>query len=178
LEIWKDIEGYEGHYKISSTGRVKSLLRKCKSKNGILRTVPEKILTGTKDKDGYLKVSLNYEHILDICRIHRLVAKHFIPNPENKPVVNHKDGNKQNNNDWNLEWNSISQNTQHAYDFSFILKKKGEKNKASKLKDNQVLEIRRLFKTKKYKHSELAKLFNISSTMITRIVNNQNWKHI
>ena len=114
MEIWKDIEGYEGHYKISSTGRVKSLLRKCKSKNGILRTVPEKILTGTKDKDGYLKVSLNYEHILDICRIHRLVAKHFIPNPENKPEVNHKNCNKDIDAVWNLEWSTKAENEEHA----------------------------------------------------------------
>lgn len=117
MEIWKDIKGYEGYYQISNFGRVKSLDRivKRNSKFGNLH-LKEKILVPTSDKDGYLCVMLHRKNkVIRSVKVHRLVANHFIPNPENKSTVNHKDGNKINNNINNLEWATRSEQTQHAY---------------------------------------------------------------
>lgn len=110
-EIWKDIEGYEGLYQVSNLGKVKSLERK--DRYG--RTFKEKIKQLQVDKDGYLRTSLWKEKNGSLKQVHRLVAVAFIPNEENKPIVNHIDGNKQNNNVKNLEWCTNSENDLHAY---------------------------------------------------------------
>ena len=95
-EIWKDIEGFEGKYQISNLGRVKSL--------NYRKTGKEKILKLTKDKKGYLRISLKNNKKLKGFKVHRLVAETFISNPDNLDQVNHKDENKQNNSIQNLEW--------------------------------------------------------------------------
>ena len=104
MEIWKDIEGWEGIYQISNCGRLKSFK---KLKTG-------KILSNTNKTGWYLGVILEAKgKINQSCKIHILVAKYFVPNPDGKPDVNHKDTNKQNNHDWNLEWVTKSENMEH-----------------------------------------------------------------
>ena len=102
-EIWLDIEGYEGLYQISNKGRVKSLY------NG-----SERILKSYDNGHGYLIVALTKESSLKFIMIHRLVAQAFIPNPENKPQVNHKDENKKNNCVDNLEWATAKENSNYG----------------------------------------------------------------
>ena len=83
-EIWKDIEGYAGFYQVSNKGRIKSF-----------RNQTERIIGGGINVDGYPVVRLGLENKKSVVIvIHRLVAKAFIDNPKNLPVVNHKDGNK------------------------------------------------------------------------------------
>lgn len=113
-EIWKDIKGYEGLYQISSFGNVKSLDRYIINKNGDKQYFPGKYLT-QGISDSYLKVTLSKNNKQRTFRVHILVAIAFIPNPENKPEVNHIDGNKKNNKVNNLEWNTRSENELHAY---------------------------------------------------------------
>ena len=96
-EEWKDIEGYEGLYQVSSLGRVKSL----KDNNDKSR---EKILKQGKMKNGYLKVNLWKNEKVKQYYVHRLVANAFIENPSSLPWVNHKDENPSNNRVNNLEW--------------------------------------------------------------------------
>lgn len=116
MEIWKDIEGYEGQYQISSLGRVKSLERITRFKNrDSIRKEPEKILAYKKHHKGYVKAQLRKRDILKSYFVHRLVAQAFLPNTENKETVNHKDGDKLNNTIENLEWMSNTENMQHAY---------------------------------------------------------------
>lgn len=103
-EIWKEIEGFNGDYLISNLGRVKSL------KNN-----KESILKPFKSGGGYYKVALSKNKMSKTLYIHRLVAKAFIQNPENKPEINHIDGCKTNNQVTNLEWITHKQNIQHAY---------------------------------------------------------------
>ena len=99
-EIWKDIEGYEGLYQISNMGRVKAL------KKGIIR----KPRLGR----GYLYLNLCKNGMKKTFKIHRLVAKAFIPNPQNLKCVNHKDENKLNNVVYNLEWCTFKYNTNYG----------------------------------------------------------------
>lgn len=106
-EIWADIKGYEGLYKISSLGTVKALPNNPTH-------LKELILTPSKNSSGYLKVELYKDKVSKMYYVHRLVALTFIPNPYNKPQVNHKDGNKLNNTVENLEWVTKSENQKHA----------------------------------------------------------------
>lgn len=100
-EIWKDIPEYEGLYQASNKGNIKNI------KTG-------NILFGGI-KRGYREVILIKNNQRKYCLVHRLVAKTFIINPYEKPQINHKDGNKLNNNVNNLEWCTRSENMKHAY---------------------------------------------------------------
>lgn len=112
-EIWKDIQGFEGKYQVSTYGRVKSLA----DNQGNTRELVRKPRLA---KNGYLYLSLWSNSTPCWRKIHRLVAETFIENKEKLPAVNHKDGNKQNNNIDNLEWCSYSGNTKHAIQTGLI----------------------------------------------------------
>lgn len=109
-EIWKDIEGYEGLYQVSNYGRIKSFYKWDIGKMSHIRE--EKIMNPTKGE--YLRVILCKNDKYKCEYVHRLVAKAFIPNLENKAQVNHKDENKYNNNVNNLEWCTHKENMNYG----------------------------------------------------------------
>ncbi|MGM0846949.1 MAG: NUMOD4 domain-containing protein [Bacillota bacterium] len=117
-EIWKPIKGYEGYYEVSNKGNVRSLDRTItiNYKSGIVSTQKLKglLLKPTKDRDGYLRVGLRTGGKRWTIRVHRLVAIAFIPNPGNKPDVNHIDNNLENCCVSNLEWVTQRENRQHS----------------------------------------------------------------
>lgn len=113
MEEWKDIKGYEGYYQISSFGRVKSLSRIVNSSYGKTRVIKERILILRRDKDGYMIVTFCINNQRTTHKVHRLVAEAFIPNPENKPTVNHKNGDKAKNYVDNLEWATDKEQMTH-----------------------------------------------------------------
>ena len=102
MEIWKEIEGFDGKLLVSNRGRIKSELR-----NGT-------ILKSQVDAKGYHRVRVTVNRVKRTLKVHREVAKAFIPNPRGLPQVNHIDGNKSNNSVDNLEWVTPSENTRHA----------------------------------------------------------------
>lgn len=113
MEIWKDVIGFEGLYQVSNLGRVKILSKKIKSMSGY-SIRKEKYTKMGPNSRGYTNAALTKGGVPKIIGLHRLIAIHFIPNPENKPQINHKDGNKSNNKINNLEWCDASYNQTHA----------------------------------------------------------------
>lgn len=113
-EIWKTIKGYENYYQISNQGRVKSVTRFVNDNNGVV-LLKSKILNPMINEKGYLRIGLSKNNQRKYKRIHRLVAEAFIPNPDNKPQINHKNGIKTDNRVSNLDWVSISENVKHSY---------------------------------------------------------------
>lgn len=158
MEIFKSIIGYEGVYEISNLGNVKSLNT-------------NKILKGSFDNQFYKRVCFigNKQY-----KIHRLVALAFIPNPYNKPQVNHINGIKNDNRAENLEWCTGLENMQHAYNNNLVPLMKGENNGRAKLTETQILEIRNSTDTVK----KLSYIYNVSTSLLYQIRLNKAWKHI
>ncbi|MGN1298135.1 MAG: NUMOD4 domain-containing protein [Clostridia bacterium] len=125
-EVWKDIDGYEGLYQVSNLGRVKSFDRYVKNKMSNKNIKKGRVLRPCVSKYGYLNVNLVKNTKGKTSAIHRLVAIAFIENPENKLCVNHIDGNKKNNNVYNLEWVTHSENNIHAIKTGLRKKMKGK----------------------------------------------------
>ena len=109
MEIWRDIEGYEGKYQVSNEGRVKALAWKG---NGIGCSQNEHILR-QKDLRGYKRVGLSKEGVVKCYSVHRLVAKAFIPNPNNYPVIDHINTIRDDNRVENLRWTTPKENNQN-----------------------------------------------------------------
>lgn len=137
----------------------------------------------------YIKQSLNHKGYPMVClenkrsrTVHRLVAEMFIPNPHNKPQVNHINGIKTDNNVNNLEWSTNAENIKHAFDNDLIdrnlikINAMGSNNNMSKLSESDVLTIRELAKDKS--DAEIAKCYNVSRPTITLIRNRKIWTHI
>lgn len=170
-EIWKDVVGFEGVYMISSVGNCKRI--------GLFGKPLKKVRFRKLaiNQEGYCRVFLSNSNIKKTFSIHRLVAQAFIPNPKNKPQVNHIDSNPSNNRVDNLEWVTPKENVNHAMQkgrMSFF--KKGENNKLAVLKDEDIIIIREMNGKKTQK--EIAKIFNISQCHVSEIVRRLQWKHI
>ena len=128
-EIWKDIDGYEGLYQISNLGRVKSLPRERKTRSCYI--TKEKILKQTKNRNGYWGITLHKDYKLKTIAVHILVAKAFVDNPNNYPIVNHKDENPSNPKVDNLEWCTVAYNNTYG---SAIEKRRKNTNYIEKAK--------------------------------------------
>jgi len=160
MEIWKDIPGYEGLYQASNYGNIKSFKRRGQPKDRIRKPM---MLT-----NGYRNIDLSKHNKRSLQKISRLVATSFIPNPENKLCVNHKDGNKLNDKLDNIEWCTHSENQKHAY-------KLGLKKKVAKLNEFQVRVIRKI---DDMTNTEIAKIFNVKQPAISQIKNYKRWTDI
>ena len=116
-EIWKDARGFEGIYQVSNLGRIRSVDRYVNSGLKNVKTFLHKgkILKQQQNRCGYLLIRGKKDNKKINILLHQIVAETFISNPENKPEVNHIDGNKQNNCVSNLEWVTYSENLKHAF---------------------------------------------------------------
>lgn len=136
-EQWKKVKDFENHYEISNLGRLRSI----RTSQGTYR---ERMKRPSLDRNGYENIKLYKNNIQHSKLIHRLVAEAFIPNPEDKPTVNHIDGNKSNNQVNNLEWNTYSENHLHAFAIGLKTKEQckqrqlGTKSKNAKSKYHNV----------------------------------------
>ena len=166
-EIWKDIPDYDGDYQESNFGRTKSFKNR-----------KEKILKPLLNDNGYLTVRLSKSGKETYYYIHNLVDMLFIPNPENKPEVNHIDGCKLNNYYENLERVTESENVQHAIKSGLL--KIGTECKSSKFTEEQVKEIRRIYikGDLEFGGCALARRFNVTQETIRKLVNYKSYKNV
>ena len=171
-EEWKDIIGFEGAYKISNFGRVYSTPRR--GNKGV------EFLKISYTHDGYAKVRLIYNGKDKTMRVHRLVAEAFIPNPQNKDTVNHIDGDKTNNNVYNLEWCDRHEQLDHAYKLGLKTARSGSKNSNAKLTNEQVKEIRKSYVrySKEFGTVALAKKYDVTNVVIGLIVRGETYKNV
>jgi hypothetical protein len=169
-EIWKDVHGFEGRFKISNLGNVLSI-------NG--RYKGERILNIHVDQTGYHFTTLRMTPLKRQVRVHQLVAEHFVFKPEglSNPCVNHKDGDKLNNHVDNLEWVSMRDNSAHAVETG-LHDLKGSRHPNSKLTEVSVINMRDMYKTGKYSHSQIGKLYGVTREQARDVINRKNWKHI
>lgn len=175
-EIWKDILGFEGLYQISNLGRVKTLKREVIRRNGRKTTINEIIRKPKNHKHNYYMINLIYFKKHKVFMIHRLVAIAFIPNTENKPFVNHKNGIKTDNRVDNLEWCTNGENIKHAHKIGLIIPSRGEQHRRSRFTNEQILEIRELIN--KITEKEIAEIYKCNPNIINKIIHRKTWKHI
>ena len=162
---------------MSNLGNVKSLQRTIYKLNGKPQPVREKVHKGIRTQTAkYLSFFLCKTGEKEkYVTVHRQVALSFIINPKNKPFVNHKDGNKLNNNIKNLEWCTHTENTKHAVLNNLVAH--GSKQGSAKLTENDVINIR-----ERFNHSlgetaiKLSNEYNVSASTIYYIIQNKSWK--
>lgn len=189
VEVWKDIEGYEGFYQVSDKSRVKSLERARLGNFGSVTKVKERILKYSISNNGYFRVELNKNCSARKFLIHRLVALCFCKNdnPINKNVINHIDGNKENNKANNLEWCSQSHNVLESLRLGLAkpsekqkeavrkagLLSAGENHGQCKLTDSEVNKIRLIYSQGGISQQKLGDLFGVAASHISNIINNK-----
>tara|TARA_R100001086_G_scaffold193117_1_gene110228 strand:+ start:111 stop:878 length:768 start_codon:yes stop_codon:yes gene_type:complete len=173
-ENWKDIKGFKDKYQVSDLGRVRSLDRTTITSNGRKLFIKGKVLKLNRSSpEGYVRVILYGKNTKSYIRfVHRLVAQAFIPNPENKPEVNHKWGDKSDNRSNSLEWCTRSENVIHAFKTG-LNPQRGEYN--SKLSEIQVREICNLLDNSNMTQEEIAKEYGVLKPHIHRIDVGDRW---
>lgn len=167
IVIWKKINDFE-EYEISNLGEVR--------RDGKIRKT--KLLASKIKGRKYnpsVAVILSKSGIAKTFLIHRLLGIHFIPNPENKPEINHKDGNRINNSLDNLEWNTQSENQKHAF-ANGLNSNKGSRNSRAILTEQQVDKIRSLH-SQGFTNKTLSEMYGVNKNVISKIICRVTWKH-
>ena len=165
-EAWKQVAGYEGQHEVSSLGRVRGVCRI----DGRGVVIPERVLNGTSKSGGYRIVNLRRgRKDRRMASVHRLVADAFVPNPENKPCVNHIDNDPANNHAANLEWCTQRENIEHMDRQGRRSIRYGVRPSHAKLTNAQVEMIRQASASGE-PYSKLSAAFAVSKRTIGRIV--------
>lgn len=174
-EIWREIDGYDGFYQVSNLGNIKSV-------GGQIGSAIRKprVLKQSLTADGYPKVRLQRGKKDRTVTVHRLVAMHFVPNPNNEETVNHIDGDKANNVYSNLEWMNRSGQMIHAYKLNLKKARVGSNNSNAKITPDEVRYIRANYKKndREFGSSALGRKFGVTHRVITLIANGETYKNV
>lgn len=171
-EIWKDIPGYEGYYQVSTLGRIRDVDRVITRSDGNIMTRSGKIRKLDTTTKKYPYIGLHKNNKLATLVVHRLVARVFIPNPDNLPQINHKDGNKFNNHVDNLEWCTNQQNVLHAMRNGLA-----GGTKRSCLTKEQAIEVKSLLNSG-HRQCKIAERLGISSKWVHSISKGKTWRYV
>lgn len=168
MAAWRPIKGYEGAYEVSDGGDVRSVERVITCKDGRKMPIHGKVLSPGVGGNGYKIISLWKNNRVEMAYVHRLVAETFIDNPEGKPTVNHKDGDRLNNQVSNLEWATYLENNLHE------IRVLGRKGYGRKLSDEDVRYVLSSNET----CMSLARRFGVSDSVIVNIRKGRIYKEI
>ena len=168
MEQWNPIPGYEGYYSASNFGQIRRDKPEANTYSG-------KIIAPNK-KGRYPRIGLTKNGFKKMFSVHRLIAITFLGNPPLNYMVNHKDGNKQNNTLKNLEWVTAKENMAHSLKNGF--NPQGSRAYNAKLNESQVRKIRIRYAQEKISQQKLANEFNVSQVLISVILLRKRWKHI
>ena len=155
---WIPVKGYEGLYEVSSSGHVRSF-------HGLY----PKLIAISLNNSGYCHVRLSKDKKTKTVYLHRLVAEHFLSNPECKPQVNHLDRDITNNTKENLQWVTAKENKEHSARAG---------TKFTKLTPEDVIEIRRLRSSTDLSYREIGEKFGVVRSTISEIINGNSWAHV
>lgn len=179
-EEWRDVVGAESRYEVSDKGgvRSKSYIKNGRNVHGAFSYVTKpKALSQATTQDGYMQVKLRLSDGSDrSVSVHRLVAEAFIPNPDYRPQVNHKDSNRKNNTVENLEWCTAQENVKHSYEHG-LNSNAGEKHPRSVLTAEEVMKIRELWQGGMSVINIGIKL-NFKRSTVSKVVHGSNWSHV
>jgi len=170
-ERWKNVKDFEPYYQVSNLGQVRRI------DNPKYKSQKNYIIKQQTDKNGYVSVLLSVDGFHKRKLAHRLVAEVFISNPDKKPVVDHKDFDKSNNNAKNLDWVTQSENCQRAIKAGRYPNNKGEKHGMSKLKEEDVRQIKKELKCGNG-ICYIALKYGVSDQTIYDINKGRRWKHL
>lgn len=174
-ELWLHAEGFSPNYYVSNMGRLLTTTHHGGKTPAIMKPAMD-IDHRRRETKGYYKTVLDGKS----RRVHIVVARTWVPNPDNKPCVNHIDGDKTNNKASNLEWVTPSENQKHAYRTGLEKSRIGEQNNMTVLTDWHVRFLRRCWDTGEGRlpRKEFAKLFGVSEATIKDILENKSWRHL
>lgn len=181
-EVWKLIEYKDVPpvYQVSNKGRVRRIEHMTETRNqfGVHKiTRKEKLMSFCKNTNGYYMFRPQMDNKKGVHLVHRLVATAFIPNPEGKPCVNHRDSDRANNCVENLEWCTQQENSAHAASQGRMNSLKGEASNLSKLTEEEVSAIYKMCKGGK-SQIQVSKLLGIPRPTIASIMQKVSWKHL
>lgn len=177
MEIWKDIENFEGIYQVSNMGRVRSLDRQIHYKDGRIGNFTGIILKQGVCRKGYPIVYLSKGSKKKAIKVHRLVALTFVKKHQKKNQVNHIDGDKSNNIFTNLEWCDNSENQIHAYANGLNSVSRGESNGNNKYSLSIIIELKKMLKIGKT-YKEIINKLNVSKSLIYHVKSEKTWKYV
>lgn len=159
MEEWRPVSGYEGLYEVSNMGNIRSLRNGC--------------VLALMNSRGYRRCHLAKDGHVKTAQVHRLVAEAFIPNPENKPQVNHKHGIKSDNRASELEWVTHRENEDHAAENG--LKARGSRNAMVTLNPESVQRLLARREETGMSIYALAREFGVSKSLVSNILNGKHW---
>lgn len=169
-EIWLPLVGYEIYYEVSNLGRIRSFDREVNTKNNSTQIRQGKVLKQYLTHNGYLRVVVTKGNKRKSNPVHRLIANTFIPNPENKPEINHKDGYKTNNVITNLEWVTRKENMIHAVNTGLVIAPKAVRKLTP-----EIIKHAKELREEGRSYKNIGLIYGVSKQTMNRAINNKTY---
>ncbi len=177
INNWLPLPGTKGFYEVNTDGRVRSTDRIVIKSNGRIQKTKGKSIKPNIQSNGYHFFNIKISGKRSNQSFHKSVAKTFLPNPLNKPCVNHIDGNKSNNSLSNLEWCTYLENNKHARSTKLCVQD-GEASPLSKITEEQAVSVIKMYHKEQLRICDIRDKLNIPYGIVQKICNGTRWKHL